>query len=151
MRSTKPGIGPAAAIGLALATVVLFQAGTAWRAHGQVEGNLRPFMRQKLEYSQKILEGLTVEDYAMIAQGARALRELSQDARWRVSPNINYLRMSSEFQDLADELAEKAKQRNLDGASLAYVRMTLNCVKCHQYTRDNRLTLRGPVPHRGRF
>jgi hypothetical protein len=140
-----------AAIGLTLATVVVVQGGAPVHVQGQVQGNLKSFMRQKLDHSQRILEGLTVEDYAMIAQGARALEELSRDARWQVSPNINYLRMSSEFQDQAAELAAKAKQRNLDGASLAYVRMTLNCVKCHQYTRDNRLTRRDPAPGLKRY
>ena len=97
-------------------------------------------MRQKLDRSQKVLEGLTLEDYSLVAENARALKELSEDTRWRVSPNINYLRMSAEFQDLAGEVAEKAKQKNLDGATLAYVRMTIHCVKCHEYTRDNRIT-----------
>jgi hypothetical protein len=105
-------------------------------------------MRQKLDHSQKVLEGLTLENYALVAENARALKELSEDARWRVSPNINYLRLSAEFQDLAQEVAEKAKQKNLDGATLAYVRMTVNCVKCHEYTRENRITrLDSRVPY----
>jgi hypothetical protein len=99
-------------------------------------------MRQKLDRSQKVLEGLTLEDYALVAENARALRELSEDTRWRVSPNVNYLRMSAEFRDLADEIAQKAIQKSLDGATLAFVRMTLSCVKCHEYTRGNRITRR---------
>ena len=46
-------------------------------------------MRQKLDHSQKVLEGLTLEDYALVAENARALKELSEDTRWRVSPNVN--------------------------------------------------------------
>jgi hypothetical protein len=56
--------------------------------------------------------------------------------------------MSAEFQDLAGEAAEKAKQKNLDGATLASVRMTIHCVKCHEYTRENRITyLDSRVPY----
>ena len=52
-----------------------------------------------------------MEDFALIAKNATAMRELSEDARWRVSPNINYLRLSAEFQDLAGEMATKAKDK----------------------------------------
>jgi hypothetical protein len=124
--------------------LVLAVGGTSLRVRGEQQGDVKAFMRQKLNQSQKVIEGLTLENYALVSESARALKELSQDTRWRVSPDVNYLRLSAEFQDLADELAQKAKERNLDGATLAYVRLTLNCVKCHQYTRDNRLTRLDP-------
>jgi hypothetical protein len=122
--------------------VLVFVAVISTRVQGQQRSGLKEFMRVKLERSQKLLEGLTLENYPLIVENARALRKLSEDARWQVSPNINYLRLSSEFQDLSEELAKKAEQKNLDGATLAYVRLTLNCVKCHQVTRDNRITSR---------
>jgi len=150
MGSKTTKTGPGFAFALAI-VIMLLAGGVSLRVQGQVQGDLKPFMRQKLEHSQRILEGLTLEDYSMVAKHAGALKELSKDARWRVSPNINYLRMSAEFQDLADELATKAKQRNLDGASLAYVRLTLNCVKCHEYARDNRLTWHNPGSAGKRF
>jgi hypothetical protein len=113
--------------------------GLAVSGRGQDGKGLRQFMRQKLEHSQRVLEGLTREDYAMVAKNATALKELSEDAQWRVSPNINYLRMSSEFQDLAVETATKAKDRNLDGATLAYLKLTMKCIECHKLVRDERL------------
>ena len=108
-------------------------------SNGQEKSPLKQYMRQKLNHSKNVLEGLTVEDFAMIAKNAKAMRELSEDARWRVSPNINYLRLSAEFQDLADELAAKANKRNLDGATLTYLKLTMNCVKCHQLVREQQL------------
>ena len=120
--------------------VALVLGGACLRVQGEQPGDLKRFMRQKLDHSQKVLEGLTLENYALVAENARALKELSEDTRWRVSPNVNYLRMSAEFQDLAGEVVEKAKQKNLDGATLAYVRMTVHCVKCHEFTRENRIT-----------
>jgi hypothetical protein len=131
--------------------LVLVAGGISLRVQGESQGNLKAFMRQKLDRSQRVLEGLTLEDYALVTENARAMKELSQDTRWRVSPDVNYLRMSAEFQDLADELAQKAKERNLDGATLAYVRLTMNCVKCHEYTRDKRITRRDPGAPGTRF
>jgi len=106
---------------------------------GAERSPLQKYMRQKLEHGKNVLEGLAMEDFALIAKNATAMRELSEDARWRVSPNTNYLRLSNEFQDLADEIADKAKERNLDGATLAYVKLTMNCIKCHKLVRDKRL------------
>lgn len=111
-------------------------------AQGTQGRALRKFMRQKLEYTQNVLEGLTLEDYALIARNARALRELSQDAQWRVSPNMTYLRLSTEFQRLADEVADQARQRNLDATTQAYFRLTSNCIACHKLVRDERLLSR---------
>lgn len=126
---------------LAFVSVLVVVAGaTVFHVQGAQQGDIRTFMRQKLDHSQRALEGLTLENYAMVAGSARAMKELSLDTRWRVSPDVNYLRLSAEFQDLADELAQKAKEKNLDGATLAYVRLTMNCVKCHEYTRDKRIT-----------
>ncbi len=96
------------------------------------------FMRQKLEFSKKVLEGLTLEDYESIGKNARALKRLSQAAEWEVPtiPNANeYLAFTTEFQRATDELIQKAKDKNIDGATLAYVRLTMNCVNCHKYVR----------------
>ncbi|MGE3818290.1 MAG: hypothetical protein AB7I30_02555 [Isosphaeraceae bacterium] len=96
------------------------------------------FMRQKLEFSKLVLEGLTVENYDLIARNARALRKLSAAAEWEVPtiPNVpDYVVFTGEFQRLCDELATKARDKNLDGATLTYVRLTMNCVNCHKYVR----------------
>jgi hypothetical protein len=97
------------------------------------------FMRMKLDYSKKVLEGLTMENYEDISKSAKALKRLSEAAEWEVPtiPNANeYVVFTSEFQRLADEMAQKAKERNIDGATLAYLRMTMNCVNCHKYVRQ---------------
>ena len=108
-------------------------------SEGQDRSPLKKFMRQKLEHAKNVLEGLTVADFTLIANNAREMRELSEDARWRVSPNVNYLRLSAEFQDVASEMEAKAKEKNLDGATLAYVNLTMTCVKCHKLVREQRL------------
>src|SRR5512135_480137 len=108
------------------------------RGQDQASRKRAGFMRQKLEFAKEVLEGLTVEDYDTIAKNARALRLLSQAAEWEV-PTIpvvpDYIAYTNEFQRHADELALRARQKNLDGATLAYLKLTMNCISCHKYVR----------------
>jgi hypothetical protein len=67
------------------------------------------------------------------------LKRLSEAAEWEVPtiPNAgDYVIFTSEFQRLADEMDHKAKDKNIDGATLAYLRLTMNCVNCHKYVRQ---------------
>jgi hypothetical protein len=45
---------------------------------------------------------------------------------------------SNEFQRAAETLIRKAKDKNIDGTSLAFFEMTMSCVRCHQYVREIR-------------
>ncbi len=36
-------------------------------------------------------------------------------------------------------MAQQAKEKNIDGAALAYVEMTLVCVKCHEHVREQKV------------
>jgi hypothetical protein len=96
------------------------------------------FMRKKLEFSKNVLEGLAREDFDLIAKNAKGLMVMSQASEWDdpVMPNVEqYLSYTREFQRLTDELIRSGKQKNLDGATLAYVQLTVNCVNCHKYVR----------------
>ena len=97
------------------------------------------FMRMKLEFSKQVLEGITLENFDTISKNAKTLRRLSEAAEWEVPtiPNAGeYIVFTTEFQRLTDELAKKAKEKNMDGATLAYLRLTMNCVNCHKYVRQ---------------
>lgn len=121
---------------LQLATVLVLLGAPAGRA--QQPESRRDFMRKKLEYSKNVLEGLSVEDFAMIAKNAKALKAMSEAAAWRDSmiPNVkDYLPYTIDFQRQTDDLLQAAEKRNLDGASLAYIQTTLTCVRCHKYAR----------------
>jgi hypothetical protein len=134
MKPTTKTCVPLCLAVLALAAAVLSVQGAEQPARSRAE-----FMRSKLEYSKKVLEGLTLEDYDAIAKSAKALRLLSQAAEWEVPtiPNAtDYVSYTREFQLLTDEMAHKAGQKNIDGATLAYLRLTMNCVNCHKYVRS---------------
>lgn len=126
-----------AALGLGLGLALV--GGLASVTVAQPRSQLREFMRAKLTHGKDLLEGLTLEDYDLLLRGAKELKQISEDTRWRVSPNPNYLRLSAVFQDQADELAEAARRKNLDAATLAYVDMTVTCVKCHRLVRTSKL------------
>ena len=95
-------------------------------------------MRDKLTYATKALEGLSMEDFNKIAEAGNMMGIISRAAAWHVIPTDEYVRMSKNFQEQARDLERHAKEKNLDAASLDYMRITLTCVQCHNYIRDVR-------------
>jgi len=123
---------------LAFAGLAMVPAFSTSRAAQQEKRNRGEFMRQKLEFSKNVLEGLSLEQFTMIEKNAKALKKLSEAAEWEVPviPNAtDYVALTSEFQRYAEDLAKNAKQGNIDGATLAYLKLTMNCVQCHKYVR----------------
>jgi cytochrome c556 len=94
------------------------------------------FMRAKLGHSQNVLEGLAVEDYELIEKGAHDLALASQASSWQVLQTEDYARHSDEFRRSCNALRAAAKARNLDGAALAWMEVTMKCIQCHKYVRD---------------
>jgi len=96
------------------------------------------FMRAKLGHSQRVLEGLSLEDYDLIARGAQELALASQASSWQVLQTEEYARQSGEFRRSCDSLHNAAKTKNLDGAALAWMEVTMKCIQCHKYVRDQK-------------
>jgi hypothetical protein len=95
-------------------------------------------MRDKLTFANKALDGLALEDFAKIEESARMMRLISRAPSWHVLDSDEYTRMSKDFQEQAADLERHAKQKNLDAASLDYMRISLTCVQCHKYMRAAR-------------
>jgi hypothetical protein len=96
-------------------------------------------MAKKLKHTQELIAALAVEDFTRLADNARSLKAIGEQTLAKVSPNLTYVKYSAEFTSLADELARRAKESDLNGATLSYVRLTINCVECHKFTRDQRV------------
>ncbi|HLW67298.1 MAG TPA: hypothetical protein VKS79_18430 [Gemmataceae bacterium] len=113
-------------------------------SHGQEkkkdENPSAALMKKKLAASQKLLEGLANNDFAMIKENADTLHDISREASFKALKTPRYELYADEFQQTAEKLAKAAKDKNLDAAALAYVDLTLNCVKCHQHVREVRMT-----------
>ena len=97
---------------------------------------MQAFMRKKLESSQSVLEGLALEDFDLIAKGAKQLKTTSAAAEFLVIHDPVYTEHADEFRRIIDKLERAAKERRIDGATLAYVDMTMSCVECHKYVRN---------------
>ena len=101
------------------------------------EKNAAKFMARKLDGSREIIAGLATENYDLISKSAQDLMLLSHEADWNVIQTDRYLRMSANFRGSAERLRDSANQKNLDGTTLAYFEVTLNCVRCHKYVRSS--------------
>lgn len=123
---------------LAVAVMPAFAAHRENESASQQDEQTKAFMRAKLTHSQQILDGLTTENYDKIAKSAQSLSLLSNESTWNVFQTEEYIRMSREFRESSMRLRDAAHDKNLDGATLAYFEVTLSCVRCHKYTRDQR-------------
>lgn len=121
-----------------LALVAVCAGALSLVARGQNPSVRAALMREKSEHSKRILDALTRGDFPEIAKHANALKALSLGADWDdpKSPKPpRYDMQALEFQNLAEELADKADAKNLDGSTLAYLQLTAKCVSCHSNIR----------------
>ncbi len=103
---------------------------------------LAEMMRKKLKSAHLVLDGVAIGDFKKIATGGEELIRLAKSETWQLIRSPHYERHSADFVRAAESLVKKAKEKNMDGAALAYVDMTLSCVRCHQYVREHRRDVR---------
>lgn len=108
------------------------------------KSNVAGFMRAKLASSQSVLEGLVIEDFEKVREGAQKMVVMSKAADWQVVQGPVYAQYSGEFRRLAQQLVTMAKAKNLDGAALSYMQLTMNCISCHNFVRSSKIAA---APH----
>jgi hypothetical protein len=96
---------------------------------------IKTFMRKKLEASQSIIEGLAMEDFGLIESGAKQLRTMSGLAEFMSVDNPLYTEHADDFRRTVAKLEKAAREKRIDGSTLAFVDMTMNCVECHKFVR----------------
>jgi hypothetical protein len=126
-----------ALVGMTTMGIVAFQWSDA--SAKPAEKPVERFMQQKLTHAQDVLEGLVMEDFDQIEKAAGDLHALSQAAEWQVLRTPSYDLFSKEFQSACTQLEKAAKEKNIDGASLAWVRVTMNCLSCHKHVRNSKV------------
>jgi hypothetical protein len=119
--------------------------GVPWTGSAQKPSNLSKLMIEKLDSSKTLLEGIALADFNKISRSADSLIQLSKTAEWFVYKTPRYELYSNEFRREAESVVQKAKDKNLDGVTLAYFNLTMSCVRCHQYVREVR-DARAPIP-----
>lgn len=117
------------------AGVILFLALLAGQGQSQPRINTKDVMRFKLFYAQGVLEGITMENFDLIATNAHKLVSLSQAADWQVRQTPEYQKFTTDYARHASALGKAAKNRNVDAATVAYFQLTVSCVNCHRYLR----------------
>lgn len=99
------------------------------------ENKVAFFMRAKLANSQSVLEGLVTEDFDLIEKGAERMIVMTKGAQWKVGAGEEYTTDTVRFVDTARDLIQNAKKKNIDGATLSYLQLTMRCVECHKHVR----------------
>jgi hypothetical protein len=96
----------------------------------------KKLMADKLKSSQSLLEGLALSDFNKLNDNAQELLRISATEEWVAYKTPKYELFSNEFRRAAEKIIVKAKAKNLDGAALGYVELTMTCVRCHEYVRE---------------
>jgi hypothetical protein len=96
---------------------------------------MKAFMRKKLASSQDIIEGLALEDFDLIEKGAKQLKAMSAAAEVMASNDPIYREHADDFRRVVTKMEKAAREKRIDGATLGFMDMTMNCVECHKYVR----------------
>src|SRR5690349_11590465 len=94
------------------------------------------WMKMKLQGSQNIVAGLTESDFDKILTNAQAMAFVGYLEKWNKAEMPDYKRQVSYFEFANRELIRQAREKNLEGATLAYNQLTVSCVQCHKIVRD---------------
>jgi len=94
-------------------------------------------MQAKLRHAQALMAALAKEDYAKLEEHARSLVSLTKATEFLLAYKTEeYQFQTRAFQKSAETIVEKARGKNLDGATLAFLDMNISCVGCHNHFRN---------------
>ena len=93
-------------------------------------------MRMKLDKARGMLEGLSLENPDLVAKNAREMRLLSLESGWNAIQTKEYAEQSRDFRRACDSIIEAAEDQNISRATLGYLSLTVRCVECHNYMRN---------------
>lgn len=61
---------------------------------------------------------------------------MSKAAEWRAHGGDTYAQDTDQFVAAAKDFIREANRRNIDGAAVSYLQLTMNCVVCHKHVRE---------------
>jgi uncharacterized Fe-S radical SAM superfamily protein PflX len=125
-------------------TIAIFL-GLLSMAAGHKERPTQAFMRQKLVYSQGILEGLTLEKYELVITNATALRNMNLTNSFTKMADPYFAKGINDFQTRVDVVIKGARNKLLDGTTEAYSKMLESCVACHKECRVEQVRASNPA------
>jgi len=93
-------------------------------------------MQAKLKHAQALMAALAKEDFKKLEEHAVALVMITKATEFlRAYKTEEYEFQTLAFQKSAQTLAEKARNKNIEGATLAFLDMNISCVGCHTHFR----------------
>lgn len=106
--------------------------------HGQTP-RTRAVMRTKLVHTQRILEALMTSNYAVLERESKALAAVTETPEWSELKTSELFAYTNNFLAATRDLADAARQRDLDGAAKKYTTLTMTCYECHKYRKGVRI------------
>ncbi|MBI1310623.1 hypothetical protein GC176_04880 [bacterium] len=96
--------------------------------------DLSAVMKEKLRFAHQILTSLAREDYPQLEVAAQELGRIARE-EWANEPTDEYRTQLQVFWTTLEGIESGAQRKQIDEATLAYMQMTLSCVKCHKLIR----------------
>jgi hypothetical protein len=93
-------------------------------------------MRMKLDKAKGMLEGLSLEDPGLVAKNAKEMKLLSLESGWNAIQTKEYAEQSRDFRRACDSIVKAAEAKDINKATLGYLSLTIRCVECHNYIRN---------------
>jgi len=97
---------------------------------------VKELMHRKLDHSQRLLEALALGQLDGVAKHGDELIRIAKEAEWKAYDTLQYEMWSKDFRQSTEAMVKAAKEKNLQGARLNYLGMTMSCFNCHSYVRE---------------
>jgi hypothetical protein len=94
-------------------------------------------MKAKAGYAHRLLDAVVLGDLETVRDQAFRLKAVAETADWNVMNTTEYVRETDAFLDAVNGL-QIAGGEGVDSAALAYMQVTLSCVRCHRYVSTHR-------------
>jgi len=96
-------------------------------------------MQAKLRHAQALMAALAKEDYKKLEEHAASLVSITKATEFlRAYKTEEYEFQTRAFQRSAESILEKARAKNIDGATLAFLDINISCVGCHNHFRGKK-------------
>lgn len=91
-------------------------------------------MKNKLLHSHRLLKSLAQEDFDALEDSAQKLQKIARE-QWIKKPSPRYRAQLQVFWTTLAGIETGARAEDIEEATLAYMQMTLACVRCHKVIR----------------
>lgn len=112
--------------------LVLAGTGDEGRTQDPSDETSREIMWRKLDLSHDVLDALVLEDFEALHAYAEDLEALGTAGFLFILDTNEYRTRAEEFRAAARALGSAARGENAEAGALAYLDLTLRCVRCHR-------------------